>query len=195
MDVLLISTVIAVLSVLLVPDEIFTEQMTDPVSRRGRPVELTSPPEQIARWGRAMGMLGTLATHPMIAFVIAGLLTLIFTRIGRGRGGFMSYLSLSAHALLIPAAGTLVWMAIHLTVGQAATGGPLSALIGAPSASRTLLAALWSVDPFLLWMLVALAIGVREIDGRRSAVAAAAILIPSYLLVLVAGAYLSRPPG
>src|SRR5690606_6418418 len=95
LDVLLVSTAVALLSVALMPDEVFTESMSSPVTRRGEPVEITSSPEAVARWGRGMGMLATIATHPLIAFTLAGILTLLFSVLGRGRASFQEYLALS----------------------------------------------------------------------------------------------------
>jgi hypothetical protein len=192
LDVLLISTAIAMLAVLTMPDEIFVDQMRDAVTRRGRPVEIVSAPAEIARWGRLIGLLGTLATHPLVAFTIAGGLTLVFTIVGRGTASFLEFLSLTAHAFLIPAAGTLITMLIRLAVG--ATGGlTLASLVDPGDAANLATGVLVRLDPFLLWMLVVIAIGMREIDRRRSAAAAGAVLIGAYLLLLVASTALLHP--
>src|SRR5690606_32464700 len=98
-DVLLLSTAVAALSVLAVPDEIFVEQMQEAVTRRGEPVEITSGPADIARWGRAIAMLSTIATHPIVIFTIAGLLTLLFGVLGKGTARLREYLSLTAHGM------------------------------------------------------------------------------------------------
>jgi hypothetical protein len=192
-DVLLISTFVAVLGVLTMPDEIFLEPMRDAVTRRGRPVEITSPPAEVARWGRIIGMLATLATHPVVAVTLAGALTFIFSVIGRGAGTFRDYMSLTAHALLIPAVGTVVAGFVRLTGGLSAGGLTLDSFMAAGDQGNLLLAALLSVDPFIIWMLVVLAIGVHGVDRRNSMTRAGILLIGAYLTLVVASTAILHP--
>jgi hypothetical protein len=193
LDVLLISTAVAMIGVLGMPDEIFTESMRDAVSRRGEPVEITSPPEDIARWGRAIAMLATLATHPVTAFVLAGMLTLAFAILGGGRGTYREYLSLSAHALLIPALGSLVTLIIRLALPGAMPGGIADTLLRPDETESLLVATAATLDPFLLWMMVVLGVGVHVLDRRFTRFGAAAILVSAYFLLVLASAYLLNP--
>jgi hypothetical protein len=192
-DVLLISTAIAVVSVLGMPDEVFIESMREAVTRRGEPVEITSPPEEVARWGRAIAMLATLATHPMIAFTLAGILTLVFSIAGGGRGTYREYLSLASHALLIPALGTLVALVIRLATGFAFEGGPIGAFLRPDDAGSMALAVIAALDPFILWMMVAVGVGVHEIEERRSRARYVIVLLAAYLLLVLASTYLLNP--
>src|SRR5687768_8065843 len=100
------------------PAEHFLARMQAPVNRLGRPVEVTSSPEEIVRWGRYLEVLSALAAHPLVAFGIAGLLTLVFSWLRHGRGTFRQYLAVASHALLISALGTLVALAIRLATGD-----------------------------------------------------------------------------
>lgn len=185
LDVLLVSLLIALLSVALMPDDIFIEPMENAVTRRGVPVEITSSPDVIARWGRGMGMLATLGTHPFIALSIAGLLTLLFVIIGRARTTFGELLSLSSHALLIPALGTLIALVIRaigvLTRGDLAAG----AFYGPDDAPNLWVATLVSIDPFIVWMLVMLVIGMHALAPALSRRRAMLVLIGGYLLLVV----------
>jgi hypothetical protein len=184
LDVLLLSTAIAAISVLAMPDDVFIEPMREAVSRRGEPVEITSPPAAIARWGRAMAMLATIATHPILIVTLAGLLTLVFSVLSEGRAGFREYLSLAAHAMLIPALGSALVFTIRLLAGDldarilAAVGRP-------PDEGSLLLASLSAVDPFVIWMMVVLAFGAHGFDERHSLPRATAVLIGGYLLVVL----------
>jgi hypothetical protein len=188
LDVLYISTIVAVLSVFAVPEEVFIDPMQDAVTRRGEPVEITSPPAEIVRWGRAMAMLATLATHPMIAFMVAGFLTLVFSVLGGGRGTYREYLSLSCHVLLIPALGTILAVLVRLITGIA--GADPFALFDLES--RGLLAAtVLSIDPFVVWMLVVLGIATAQVDGKREPWRAVVVLLGAYLVLLVVTAGLA----
>jgi hypothetical protein len=170
LGILLVSTAVSVIAVLAVPDEVFLEPMRNAVTRRGVPVEVTSDPATVVQWGRLMSMMATLATHPMVAFVIAGLVTGLFTFLGRGRGSFLEYLSLVSHGLLIPAFGTLVVLAAQVigSIFGAGDGGGLGSLpLG--------------LDPFIVWMLIVVGIGTSHFDQRRAPAAAIGILLAVYL--------------
>jgi hypothetical protein len=193
LDVLLISTVVALLSVALMPDEVFTASMSDPVTRRGEPVEITSSPEAVARWGRGMGLLATIATHPLIAFTLAGILTLLFSVLGRGRASFQEYLSLSSHGLLIPALGTLIAIAIRLATGAATGSLGITALFDPATAPNLLSAALLSTDPFIIWMMGMVALAVHAFDPRHSRAVAVLVLVGGYLVFVFTSTALLHP--
>jgi hypothetical protein len=193
LDVLLISTAIAIIAVLSVPDEVFLDPMRAAVSRRGEPVEITSDPAVVVQWGRAMGMLATLATHPMIAFILAGLLTGVFSILGRGRGTYIDYLSVSSHALLIPALGTLIALLVRLATGTFGGTDPFGTLVSPDAAQSFVTAALVSVDPFIVWMLIVVGVATSRIDGRRSPRRVSLTLLSGYLaFLLVTTALLHR---
>jgi len=191
-DALLVSTVVALLMVATAPDDVFIDQMRDAVTRRGQPVEITSPPAEVARWGRYLAMLGTLGTHPLVALTLAGVLTLVFTILGGGQGGFREFLSLTSHAMLIPAAGSVVAIVVRLSTGMG-PGGWGGAFVAPGDAPNLLLAALLSIDPFIIWMLVVIGIGIHGFDPRRSAPRATLLLVGTYFVVVVASTALLHP--
>jgi hypothetical protein len=188
LDVLIISTAIALLSVYLLPESFFVEQMRDAVTRRGDPVDITSSPAEIARWGRYLGMLTALVSHPLFALALAGVLSLIVTIMGDGVTGFRDHLSISSHAFLIPALGAL--LAIPL---QWITGDPearfTTALFLPDSASLPLLV-LNGLDAFSVWMLVVIGIWVGELNPRIGAARMIGILLGVYLILNVITAML-----
>lgn len=192
LDVLLVSTAIAAISVLAMPDDVFVEPMREAVSRRGEPVEITSPPAVIARWGRALAMLATIATHPILIFTLAGLLTLVFNVLSQGRAGFREYLSLAAHAMLVPALGSALVFVIRLLAGDL-DARILAAVQRPADESSLLLASLSAVDPFVLWMMVVLAFGAHGFDERQSVPRSAAVLIAGYLMVVLITTALLHP--
>ena len=132
-------------------------------------------------------MLATLATHPVVAVVIAGAVTIVFGMFFRGPGTFRDYLSLTAHAILIPALGTI--LAILVRIAGAAGWAP-EFLLGADESASLLVTVLYAIDPFVVWMLIVIAIGVNRLDPRRSTPRAAAILVFGYVALIAAGAAL-----
>lgn len=189
-DVLLISTAVAALASAARPAESFLEQMEDPVNRLGRPVTVTSPPADIVRWGRILAAFSALVGHPIVAFALAGILALIFTVLGGGRASFRQYLAVVSHALLIAAAGVLLRLLALLVSGRRLPGG-LGAAAPWLDPGSTAARLLTAVDPFVIWMVLVLAAGVEQLDGRRGWARAAVLLLALYIgtvgLAVVAG--------
>lgn len=190
MDVLVISTCIAILSVQLLPQEFFVEQMSDAVSRRGQPVDIDSPPEVVARWGRYLGMLTALATHPLFALALAGVLSLVFTVLAGGRATFRDHLAASSHAFLVPALGMLLVLPL-----QRLTGDPdawfTPALLLRPSDSLAFHLA-EGIDLFSLWMLGLAGYWAGSLNPKVGGARGAVILIVLYLALDLATVLLTR---
>ena len=183
LGVLAISTLVAMAAAATIPAEYFLAEMVDPVTRLGKPVEITSSPSEIVRWGRYRQVLSALAMHPLIAFGMAGVLTLVFTMIGRGRATFRQYLAVSSHALLITALGAVVGMAMRLLTADADAEPTVATLLSfaGPAVARN--AFLASLNVFSLWMLLVLGVAVAVLDGRPSWVRPAAALLGVYMLL------------
>jgi len=183
LDVLIVSTAVAILSVYLLPESFFVEQMQDAVTRRGQPVDITSSPAEIARWGRYLGMLTALASHPLFALGLAGVLTLLFTIVGSATTSFRDHLSLTSHAFLIPALGSLLAVPLqHLTGDPAAQFNPGLFM---PSPDSLPLLVISGLDLFTIWMLVVIAIWLGGLNRHLGAARAAAVLLGLYLALNV----------
>jgi hypothetical protein len=186
MGALLLATLVAVLAVAALPADVFVEQMQDPVTRRGRPVEITSPPEEIARYGRYLGMLAVFATYPLVAFAIAGILTLLFSVLGRGAARYTQHLALTAHGLLIPSLGTLLALPIQHLTADTAFQFSLSRLLPlARDPGSLLYGVLDGLNLFTLWMVVVLGVGISALEPRFGAARASAILLALYVALQV----------
>ncbi len=182
--VLLISTVVAVLAAAALPAEFFLSRVEDPVDRLGRPVTVTSPPEEVVRWGRYLQMFSASVEHPVLVLAVAGILTLVFSVLGGGRVSFARHFALAAHAFLVSALGLLLTVGWHLATGHAGAQPSLAPLLGRPGGAPGEVLAM--LNPFTLWMLLVLAAGVGELDDRHSFSQAAAILVGLYLALAVA---------
>lgn len=183
-DVLVITTVVAMVAAALLPAEFFLAQVETPVDRLGRPVEVTSPPEEIVRWGRMLQMFSALVMHPMLVVMVAGVVALIFGVLGGGAVDMRRSLVLTSHAFLISALGVLLALGWQIATGAPEVQPSLAWLAGGGGAEGSAAARyLALVNPFTLWMLVVLGVGVGELDRRRPAAATAAILVGLYLLL------------
>lgn len=187
---LLVSILVGMLVVLAVPSEAFMAMTEGAVNRRGRPVEITSDTETVAYYGRMLGMLTVLARQPLAAFLFAGVLTLIFGVLLRGEGRYQQYLTITVHAFLITALGSLVAVAVAVLRGSEPKGISLALLPVFPPdsfASRFL----EGIDVFTLWALLFAAVGVSVVNRHRSRAGAAAILLGLYVAAAAGVAALS----
>ena len=104
---LIVVTLVAVVATSAIPDQAFVEQTRGATDRLGRPVTVTSDAATIGHWGRLLAAFSALVFQPMLAFGLAGVLTLIFMRSAQ-RVHYPQYLAVTVHAMLIPALGTLL---------------------------------------------------------------------------------------
>lgn len=181
LDVLIISTGVAIIAAAMLPAETFLEASREAVTRRGEPVDITSPPEDVVRWGRYLAMLSAAVGHPLIAFALAGLLSLAFTVAVDGRNTYVEHLALASHALLITALGTLVGLALGYLVGPEHAHPSLGLLVPFLERGSAIRELLSLISPFTVWMLTVVALGVVRLDPRRSSAASLAILVGGYL--------------
>lgn len=185
-DVLLISTLIAVASIASVPDEVFVRDMEDAVTRRGQPVEVVSSPEEIGRWGRFMGMLATVGTYPVIPFVLAGIVFVVLTLLFRSKTSYRQLLAIASHAMLIPAAGTILRV-----IGR---GAGIEFITPDPGWSF-LLTAVLAIDPYIVWMLLVIGVAASAIDTRLSGIRTGAVLVIGYVALVFGTTALLHPPS
>jgi hypothetical protein len=177
-----VAVVLAAAAVLLIPEQIFIEQMENAMSRRGEPVSIDSDPATIAKFGRIMGAIGALVVQPVVTFGIAGALTLVFSLILGGQASYRQHLAVVAHALLITTAGALLALGLGTAFGQSVN---FSLALAVPflDEGSYLYRVLEGIDVFTLWMVSVMALGVSAVDDRRSWASAAGILLGVFLAI------------
>ena len=189
LGVLAVTTLVAMLATITIPDWYFVEQTRNATNRLGRPVTVTSDAATIARWGRILAAFSAAMLQPMIALGLAGLLALIFGAIMRGKARFTQYLAISSHALLVPALGALVLLPFRFTNPNLEPS--LARLTPFLHPESWLFRLLASVDVFSLWTIFLLALGVSIVNRDIPPARAAAVLAGIYLLLAIGTASLS----
>jgi hypothetical protein len=182
---LLISTAVALILVFGIPEAEFVSQMEGAVDRRGRPVEVSSAPADIVRYGRFLLMMSALVFQPIAAFVMAGALAMTFSRILGGQATYRQYLSITTHALLITALGKLLAFPLILWRDDPEARFSLGLLAPIPTLPGAVATALHAVDVFTLWALIVAALGISIVNPGRSWASTGALLVGSYLALVV----------
>lgn len=183
---LLFGALLVVLSTLLIPGDVWNEMFRRQMLQSGRQM-----PEGIdfGAIQRVAAVIGGAVFWFVWAFVIAGVTAVIFSFILGDEGRYRQYLSVTAHALLIPALGGLATVPLRI----ARRDPQLSLNLGlfVPGVEGTYLGSfLTTLDLFLLWGYVVIALGVHQIDRNRSWGSAAAVILCLALLMSAGLAFL-----
>ena len=179
----LVGAAAAVLPVELM-QEVFREQM---IEAGQDPGEMSATAARVA-W--VFAVFGPLLFWPLLAVITAGVYTVIFLFLFGYEGSFRQLLSISAHALLVAALGTLLIAPLRVM-----TGDPqLTLSVGSfffflPDGF--LLRFLELLDLFNLWTYFLVGIGAAVVDGSRSRSEGAMVAVgAAVLLSLVIAALL-----
>jgi hypothetical protein len=186
MGPLLLSVAIGVLTIILLPDQVLYDGMAGATSRRGKELaEITSDPATVALWERLRLSMGVIFTQPVKAWLVAGALMLGLGRLFGGATPFWHYLAVTTHALLISALGALCVLPLQIARMDGSVEPTLALLVPGMERFGALGQVLASINPFTVWMLAVLAIGVATLERRRSPALPLGILLGVYGAVLI----------
>jgi hypothetical protein len=160
---LTVGAVLVALSMFLVPGEIWTQTLREQ-SAQGGGQEM---PEWVWTLIRFVGPISSALGHFISAFVMAGVVCLVFRFFFGDEGGYKQYLSVVCHALVITALGGLLLTPLRImqeTIDVRLSVGTFFSFLeeGYP------LRVLRMFELFGLWAMMVMAIGVTKIDPRRS---------------------------
>jgi hypothetical protein len=165
---LAVSAVLIGASMALVPVEIWEqmlrEQAMEQAARSGRAV-----PEGLEAGSSVFRVISILAPIIMTlvwAFILAGVVTLVFGFLFGDEGRYTQYLSVVSHAMIIGALGALVTVPLKIAqqdIEVTLSVGTFFTFLEEGYLSRVLR----MLDLFQLWSYAVMAIGVTKIDPRR----------------------------
>jgi hypothetical protein len=180
---LLIAIAAGLLIVFVIPHELYVEQARETIRRTPVGTEMPSA-ETLAGFARAAGAASVVFGAPIAAFVLAGILTLVFSVLGGGDARYVQYLAVATHTMLISALGGLVALPVQLMTGNLEARLSLGLL--APFLEPGSFAAHFfnGLDIFGVWAIVVTGLGVHVVNRRPSWGVATAILLGLYLAVL-----------
>jgi hypothetical protein len=177
---LLVGAALMAVSSLLIPGEIWEGAVREQLLEAGQ--DLPDDLGMVAQVGRIAAVLGPLVAWPLLALTAAGVYFLLFV-LGMGyEGRYRQYLSVVAHALLVPALGALALVPLRIVTEDPQFSLTLG-LLAPPGEGGFLRAWLGLLDLFNLWAYVLIGIGAATLDGRRGAGGAAAAAVGLALLL------------
>jgi len=149
----------------LLPTELWVEFSRNQMISSGQDV----PPgfESAGSIIRITSILGGAIMTPVMMFVLAGIVTGIFSFLLGGEGSYKQYLSVIAHASIITGLSTLLLVPLKIAQGDPSITlniGTFFSFLGDGYPFR----ALKMLDLFALWSYAVMAIGVTKMDPRRS---------------------------
>lgn len=138
---------------------------------------------------------GALVFGPIVAVILAGLLWAIFNAAMGGDASFKQVFAIVSHAGVISAVGALFAAPINYVRGTMTSGANLRVLLPMVDENTFVGRLLGSVDLFLIWWVIVLAIGLAVLYRRRTQPIAIALLAVYALIAVGVAAWMSRGGG
>lgn len=184
---LVLGAVVVALANSLLPAESYESVIREQITRVGgeMPANMGTA-VQFAKWGSVVGVL---VVWPFVGVIGAAFNVLLF-KIALGyEGSFKQYLSVTAHALLVAAVGTLALTPARILAQNPQMTLSVGALV--PGLQAGLVARfLGYLDFFNLWATMLIGYGASILDGKRGAGASVAYaLIATGLVAIVIASF------
>lgn len=174
---LALGAVLAVVAVVAIPPEIWSEMVRAQLLESGQPV-----PEQLTIQGNLFRIGGAVATGIVwfvMAFVSAGIATFVFAFVLGDEVSYRQVLSGLSHAFLVTAVGGL--LVLPLRIARRDPQLTLSVGTFLPGVDGYVGALLGGLDLFSLWAYALAGIAISRFDRRRSAGAATTVFLAFFL--------------
>jgi hypothetical protein len=162
--VLVLGGVLAVVSILLIPPDLWLAAAREQFIQQGREV----PPGLAPAGGllRITALVGGGIAWFVWAFILAGVVTVVFSFVLGDEGRYAQYLSVVSHGLLIGAVGALLTVPLKIVQQDPSLTlnvGTFAVFLERGYAFRVLKL----LDLFGLWGYGVMAVGVTKVDPRR----------------------------
>jgi hypothetical protein len=184
---LLLACALAVITVLLVPVELYIAQAEQAMAD----ADVDMAPGTIAAMTRVFGVVGGLIGQVFTTFVIAGFAMLVFTVLLGGKGNFVQQLAVTTHSLLILAIGGLITVPLIIATGDLNTGLSLALFAPFLEEGSFVHLLLRSLTVFSIWTAVVMGLGFSIVSRKVSWGTAAGILLVLHLALSAVGALIA----
>lgn len=178
LDVLILLVVVSVVSNFLVPEEAIRAMLESRMPPDADPEQLDQMVAFSRVWGRVLAFVGT----PIMIAIVAGFAILVFNVLLGGEATYRQLFSATTHTFVIYTAGALLALALSAARGELVT--PSLDLLVPGLSEGYLFRLLRGVNLFSLWSAIVLGIAVSRIYPKRSAGAAAAVFLGTYVVIV-----------
>ena len=161
---LAVGGVLVALSILLVPAEIWVQTMREQAAQQGREM-----PAFMASAGpafRLASIVSAVVFWFIWAFILAGVVTFVFSFLFGDEGGYRHYLAVVSHSLFIGAVGAVLLVPLKIVQGDPSLTLNVGTFLPFLQEGY-LFRVLKLLDLFGLWGYSVMALGVTKIDPRR----------------------------
>lgn len=172
---LLLGALLSTAALAVVPAEMWADTMRRAILESGQPLPEGFDPSGFGEVQKWLAVVGTAVFWVVMALALAGVTSVLFAFVLGDRGGYREHLAVVCHALLVVAAGSLLLTPLRLVADDLQLTLHLGLFV--PVEEGRLARFLGGLDLFWLWTFVVLAVGVHELDRRRSFGVAAALLL------------------
>jgi hypothetical protein len=159
-----VGAILVVLSVLLIPGEVWLQAMREQVAQRGG--EMPPFMESAGTFFRLASVASGFIFWFIWAFVLAGIVTLVFSFLLGDEGRYAQYLSVVGHALFIGAVGSLLLVPLRIYQQDPSLTLNLGTFMPVLEEGYVF-RVLKLLDLFGLWGYAVMALGVAKMDPRR----------------------------
>jgi len=151
-------------ALVLIPPELWVEYSREQMMQRGQ--EIPAGFESAGTIMRITSILGGVIATPIMMFILAGIVTFVFSFILGDEGRYTQYLAVVAHASFITALGSLLLVPLKIAQGDPTVTLNLSTFVGFLEEGYVF-RVFKLLDLFALWSYFVMAIGATKIAPRR----------------------------
>lgn len=187
---MVVGTLLVALQLGLIPADVWSEVQRQAILRSGREMpEVPAAMQTFMRWSTPV--FGTIAV-PIMEFVLAGFVTLVFAFVMGDDGRYRQYLAILAHAWIVP--GVVELVVLPLKIAQ--KNPQLTVSLGSfffflPEGYFLRVLNMMALSQIWAWLIVAA--GVHAIDPKRKYATAATVLIGINLAMIMIIAVFAPP--
>jgi hypothetical protein len=151
--------------------------------------------EQRSQWAPYMAGVSILFISPIFALIIAGILFAIFNAALGGEASFKQVFAVLAHAGAVSALSTVFSGVINYFRGGVSSAANLGALLPMLPEGSFVANLLGTVDIFLVWYIIVLAMGLGVLYRRRTQPIAISLMVVYAVIAVVIAVVKSRAGG
>lgn len=190
-DMLLLLVALNIVGNLILPEELLRQMAERQLPPDADPAAV----EGSLRLLRIGSLVGGVIFVPIWAVIVAGYALVVYNVFLAGEATFRQLLSVSVHALFLLTFGSLLTLLLMIASGETGTALAFHLLAPGLDAEGWLYRFLHGLNVFGIWTAVVLGIGIGHLYPRRSAGAAIALMLGTYVVLKAVAATIPALSG